>query len=206
MLLSFVCTTLASRLNRSRFVQEIFPVIPASGRALWFALIPFVVALPISAFLLASALAPRNTRIEVSPVALSIHGEYSLRLDRRDLDLASARPVDLTQPGPHALQVRTMGTGMPGYSAGWFTTGGNAKAFVVVTDRSRVAYLPTRCGYSLLLSVTDPAEFIAQVRRIMAPDASRSLDQNSLVPSSPTASATPPPPSSPTHLPPPPGS
>ena len=180
-------------------MQEVFPVVPASGRALWFALIPFVVALPISAYLLASALAPRNTRVVVSPVELSIQGEYSLRVDRGDLDLAAARPVDLTQPGPHELQVRTRGTGMPGYSAGWFTTGGNAKAFVVVTDRSRVAYLPTRSGYSLLLSVADPAEFIATVRRIMTTDAVPT-------PGSPTASATPPPPSSPTPPPLPPGS
>ena len=180
-------------------MQEVFPVIPASGRALWFALIPFVVALPISAYLLASALAPRNTRVVVSPAGLSIRGEYSLHVDRTDLDLDSARPVDLTQPGPHELRVRALGTGMPGYSAGWFRTGGNAKAFVVVTDRRRVAYLPTRSGYSLLISVADPAEFIAQVRRIMAPDAGPA-------PSSPTVSATPPPPSSPTRPPPPPGS
>jgi len=157
-------------------VQEIFPVIPASGRALWFALIPFVFALPISAYLLASALAPRNTRVVVSSAGLSIRGEYSLHVDRGDLDLAAARPVDLTKPGPHALRVRTQGTGMPGYSAGWFRTGDDAKAFVVVTDPRRVAYLPTRSGYSLLLSVADPAEFIARVGRIMASDAGRPLN------------------------------
>lgn len=156
-------------------MQEVFPVIPASGRALWFALIPFVFALPISAYLLSSALAPGKTRVVVSQAGLSIRGEYSLHVDRGDLDLASARPVDLTEPGPHELRVRTHGTGMPGYSAGWFKTGENAKAYVVVTDRRRVAYLPTRNGYSLLLSVADPAEFIASVRRIMVADDGRSL-------------------------------
>lgn len=157
-------------------MQEVFPVTPASGRALWFALIPFVFALPISAYIVSSALAPRNTRVVVSSAGLSIRGEYSLHVDRGDLDLASARPVDLTKPGPHELRVRTQGTGMPGYSAGWFKTGDNARAFVVVTDGRRVAYLPTRNGYSLLLSVADPTEFIARVGSIMASDAGRPLN------------------------------
>jgi hypothetical protein len=57
-----------------------------------------------------------------------------------------------------------MGTGLPGYAAGWFKLRNGAKALLYVTDRSRVARIPTTEGYLVMVSVNDPAALIAQLR------------------------------------------
>jgi hypothetical protein len=56
--------------------------------------------------------------------------------------------------------VRTLGTGLPGYKAGWFRLGNGEKALVYLTDLERAVYVPTRAGYSLLLSPADPQAFL----------------------------------------------
>ncbi len=55
---------------------------------------------------------------------------------------------------------------MPGYRAGWFRLANGEKALLYVTDPHKVAYVPTRAGYSLLLSVDRPTEFVERLRAI----------------------------------------
>jgi len=66
--------------------------------------------------------------------------------------------------------VRTRGTGLPGYSAGWFRLRNGEKALCFLTDRSRLAYVPTRAGFSVLLSVLlsveRPDAFLAALARL----------------------------------------
>ena len=59
---------------------------------------------------------------------------------------------------------RTMGTGMPGYGAGWFRLANGDKALVYLTTPERVVYVPTREGYALLLSVERPEAFLDALR------------------------------------------
>ncbi len=58
------------------------------------------------------------------------------------------------------LKRRTMGTGLPGYGAGWFRLRNGEKALAYVTAPSRIAYVPTSDGYSLLLSLEAPDAFL----------------------------------------------
>jgi hypothetical protein len=55
---------------------------------------------------------------------------------------------------------RTVGTALPGYRSGWFRLANGEKALVYVTDPSRVVYVPTTDGYSLLLSVAETDQFV----------------------------------------------
>jgi hypothetical protein len=57
-----------------------------------------------------------------------------------------------------------MGTGLPGYSAGWFSLRNGEKALLFVTDRSRVVRIPTRDGYSLMVSPRHPQAFMEALR------------------------------------------
>ena len=50
--------------------------------------------------------------------------------------------------------------GLPGYSEGWFRLVNGEKALLFVTDRSRVVYIPTKDGYSILLSTSKPEELL----------------------------------------------
>jgi hypothetical protein len=58
---------------------------------------------------------------------------------------------------------RRMGTGLPGFAAGWFRLRNGEKALVYLTDRTRVLHIPTRNGYSLLLSPQRADEMLAEL-------------------------------------------
>jgi hypothetical protein len=74
--------------------------------------------------------------------------------------------VDFATEPDLAPKWRTMGTGLPGYQAGWFRLKNGEKALLYLSDRSRAVYVPTTAGYSLLLSPADPDRFLSAVRAI----------------------------------------
>jgi len=106
-------------------------------------------------------------RFEVSPEGLRIRGDlfYGRTIPRTELMLDQARVLDLTSTTDYKPVRRTNGTGMPGYSAGWFRLQNGEKALVFVGDWTRVAMIPVKEGYSLLLSVPDTDRFLAALRR-----------------------------------------
>jgi hypothetical protein len=57
-----------------------------------------------------------------------------------------------------------MGTGLPGYKAGWFRLRNGERALLYLTDRARAVYGPTSAGYGLLLSPAEPDAFHAALR------------------------------------------
>jgi hypothetical protein len=60
-----------------------------------------------------------------------------------------------------------VGTGLPGYQAGWFRLRNGEKALLDLTDRRRAVYIPTGAGYSLLLSPADPDGFLSRLRAVL---------------------------------------
>jgi hypothetical protein len=62
-----------------------------------------------------------------------------------------------------------MGTGLPGFSAGWFRLRNGNKALVYLTDGSRAVYIPTRNGYDVLLSPQQPDAMLVELRRRAGP-------------------------------------
>ena len=77
----------------------------------------------------------------------------------------SARAVDLTQEQKLAPKWRAGGTGYPGYKAGWYRLADDSKALVFITDPHHVVYVPTVDGSSLMMSVADPEQFLAVLKR-----------------------------------------
>jgi hypothetical protein len=74
--------------------------------------------------------------------------------------------VDIEQERTLRPRGKTIGTAIPGYRSGWFRLANGEKALLYLTDSRRVVYVPTRAGYSLLLSVDRPAEFVERLRAI----------------------------------------
>lgn len=148
-------------------MKQVFPIIPASGA-------PLAVIIPVFGLLLTMlvlfayfAYSTRHVRVEVSADGLKIAGDlYGRTIPARELIADQARALDLTRDSGYALARRTNGTGLPGYRAGWFKLANGEKALVFVTDTRRVAYIPTRAGYSVLLSVSDPNQLLQAVRAI----------------------------------------
>lgn len=150
-------------------MTETFPIVPGHVRLLW-VVVPLILGVLGAAGALAYTLtAARTARFEVSPSGLRLRGDFYGRLiPAAQLQPEAARAVDLRTEALLQPVARTGGTAVPGYRAGWFRLRGGERALLYVTDPSRVAYVPTRAGYSVMVSVPDPAAFVASLRRLTA--------------------------------------
>ena len=87
-------------------------------------------------------------------------GFNAVRVRTADLDIAAARIINLTDNATLKLGLKTFGTSMPGYHAGHFRLRNRSRAFVLLTDRTKVLALPERNGRTLLLSLERPQSLL----------------------------------------------
>jgi hypothetical protein len=141
---------------------QIFTIVPASNGPFWMlaGLVVFLVLL-VSLFAWL-AYSSRHVRFELSPEGLIIAGGmYGRAIPGPSLVIDGAKVLDLHRDREYQLRWRTNGAGLPGYSAGWFKLRNGEKSLCFVTDRRRVVYVPTTEGYSVMMSVKRPDEFVA---------------------------------------------
>ena len=147
--------------------MEVFPIAPVAVRGmsgLW--VVPALVVLLVGGALGASIWGAMSSRFEVTPAGLHLRGDfYGRRIPMAALQTDRAERVNLDVRVDLRPRWKTMGTGLPGYKAGWFRLGNGEKALVYLTDRTRAVYLPTTEGYSVLVSPADPEAFLAALRR-----------------------------------------
>lgn len=150
-------------------MTEVFTIAPGSSKALWIiaAISPLLFALLLLfAFFVYSS---RATRFELIAEGLAIRRTlYGRTIAWSSLEVEQARIVNLRDSYDLQPTLRTNGLGLPGYQAGWFRLRREGKGLLFVTDPSRVVALPTREGFTLLLSVRDPAGFAEALRRAAA--------------------------------------
>ena len=150
--------------------MQVFAIAPAAmkGFVLLWGVLVLVLSIAFGAVALATSGA-RTARFEVSSEGLRLRGDlYGRLIPIGELRLDQARRIQLDAASELAPRRRTMGTGLPGYQAGWFRLVNGQKALVYLTDRSRAVYVPTTAGYDVLLSPADPDSFLkalASVRR-----------------------------------------
>lgn len=98
--------------------------------------------------------------LEIKNDTLIVHaGWYSQKIPKTKLRLEEARFINLEEERQLQPVVRTNGTGAPGLSAGWFRLRNGDMAFLLVTRKDNVLYLPTQ-DYILLVSLKQPEEFL----------------------------------------------
>jgi hypothetical protein len=146
-------------------MRQVFQIVPASsGAAITLAVIAIVLVAMLGLFGYI-AWSSRHTRFEVTSEGLRIAGDlYGRLIPAQDLIVADARVIDLNRDSDFAPRVRTNGTGLPGYSSGWFRLKNGMKALAFITDRSHVVYLPTNRGYAVMLSAEQPEELIRALK------------------------------------------
>jgi hypothetical protein len=93
-------------------------------------------------------------------------GFNTVRVRTADLDIAAARVVNLSDNSALKLGLKTFGTSMPGYYAGHFRLRNRSRAFVLLTDRTKVLALPERSGRTLLLSLERPQALLDALRTV----------------------------------------
>jgi hypothetical protein len=146
---------------------QVFTIAPPGARPLWI-LLPVAIVLAVSAAaVIAVSLGSRTARFEVSPAGLQLRGDFYGRLIPADnLVVQNVRRVDFARSPELEPKRRTMGTGLPGYQAGWFRLANGEKALLYLTDRAKAVYVPTTSDYSLIMSPDDPEGFMAALHAI----------------------------------------
>ena len=150
-------------------MSDVFQLVPASDKTLW--VLGGIALLLIGLLCLFGYLAysSRHMRFGISPEGLTISGGlYGRTISAESLVVEEAKRVDLREVSEYRLRIRTNGVGLPGYRAGWFRLRSGEKALVFVTDLEQVVYVPTREGYSVLLSVVAPEEFLEALTSAVA--------------------------------------
>jgi len=147
-------------------MTEVFAIAPTSHRPALFLGTICLLLVAVAAVLAWVAYSTRHSRVEVGTASIRLVGDlWGRSLPLRSLDLARARVLDLETAREYRPRRRTWGTGLGGYAAGWFRLASGERALVYLTDRRRVAYVPTNEGYALLLSVERPDAFLELLAR-----------------------------------------
>jgi len=148
-------------------MSTIFPIAPA-GNATWVLLllvVPILLLAGAMYVMAASVVGSRNASFELDAHSLTLRGDmYGRSVPRAEIRASDVRVVDLDREPKLTPVRRTFGTALPGYRSGWFRLADGEKALLYVTDRSRVVYVPTTAGYSILLSPSDPDGLAASLR------------------------------------------
>lgn len=147
-------------------MDEVYPIIPAASKALWLLSGCAVLLVGVSAALLVAAYSSGHTRLRIDEAGLTIEGDpfFGRSIAWSELDHDRASAVQITGSAAQRPQRRTLGTGMPGYGAGWFRLASGEKALVFMTGAERAVYVPTHAGWSLLATVDHPESVAERIR------------------------------------------
>ncbi len=148
-------------------MSEFFPMVPVTGKVWIFFGGLTLLMVGISALILFMAWGATRAGFEISPEGLHVRGAvYGRKLPHSSLLLERARHIDFGVEPDLRPRRRTNGIGLPGYLAGWIKLQSGEKALAFLSDRSRVVYIPTTEGYSMMLSVSDPEMFLSRLREV----------------------------------------
>jgi len=147
----------------------VFHIIPASAGAFTFlwAIGGFLVVVVIGVVLLLYSVANqgKNATFTVTDTGLDIGpGIYGRFIPRDQIQADGVKVIDLRLDKEYALKRKTSGSNLPGYEAGWFKLANGEKALVLVTDKSRVVYIPTTDNYSVLVSTLHAEEMAGAIQ------------------------------------------
>lgn len=127
------------------------------------------IALPVLALVTGLIwLGARRRSVELDGATLTVRaGPHTRRVPVSELDLAQARVVDLDEHTGLRPSIKTLGSALPGYQAGWFRMReGWRKGYYLLTSRQRVLCLPERGGATLLLSLEQPQALLDALQAV----------------------------------------
>lgn len=144
---------------------EVFPIVPAGARSLWFIGAVCLVLGVVMLMLAWIGWSSRHSRVELTDHSIRLIGDlWGRSIPLGKLDLAASDVVRLDASSAYKPVSRTWGTGMPGYASGWLRLRNGEKALAYLTTSERVVHIPTSDGYSLLLSVAEPDALLGALR------------------------------------------
>lgn len=151
--------------------MQAFPIEPGSIKGLGLISLGLFVVLGLVAALIgASVLSARTARFEVSEAGLRLRGDlYGRLVPFESIQVDQVRLVDFQQEPSLRPNLRTLGTGLPGYQGGWFRLKDGSKALLYLTDPTKAVFIPTDLGFGVLLSPQDPKGLVQALKEIKNP-------------------------------------
>ncbi len=147
--------------------MQVFPIEPGSFKAAWLVVPVGLILLITFLVLVLSLRGAKSARFEISPEGLRLSGDfYGRMIPASSLRGGAAQRIDFRITTEYEPVTKTMGTSVGGYRAGWFRLRNGEKALLYLTDPSRTVYIPTREGYSVILSPHEPDAFLFALRAI----------------------------------------
>ena len=151
-------------------MENVFNIVPAASGVytfIWiFGVVMVVLIVGLVAMFASFGYQARHATFTLADTGLQIGpGLYSRTIPKASVDFTGVRAMDLNVEKNYQLKWRTNGTGMPGFSVGWFKLQNSEKALAFITNRSSVVYIPTTDNYSVLLSVKDAANMVAALKQ-----------------------------------------
>ncbi len=147
--------------------SQVFTIVPGTNGPIWLLMGVSILLLVMVGLFAWLAWSSRNSRFEISDTGLEIGATmYGRTIPVESLIADGIRVVDLHRDRDLYPRCRTNGAGLPGYLAGWFRLRNGEKSLLFVTDKRRVVYVPTREGYSVIMSVRRPEEFKAALQGV----------------------------------------
>lgn len=146
-------------------MEQVFDYVPMSAgvRSTFLALIAVLFVLPLMFIWMYARIVTAN--VGIGPNGVEFRAPwYGRTIPLAALRTEEAEVISLRERGPRVPNMRTNGLGLPGLQVGWFRLVSGERSLAFLTSRDRVAYVPTASGYSLLLSLERPEEFIAALR------------------------------------------
>ena len=125
------------------------------------ALVTVIVVSIVVALILAILVLPiylLRIRVSSEEVAVSAPPMYSFSAKRGEVEEVFV--ADLSSRSDLRPSVRTWGTGLPGYSLGWFKLSNGAKAFCAISS-DRAVVFKLRNGAYLIVTPSDVANFVS---------------------------------------------
>lgn len=145
--------------------MDIFAIVPASTKPLWWIAIICLILLVIILVLFFAAYSSQTSKVEIDSQHLRLKGDFWGReIPISKLNISATEIINLDENLEFRPKRRTWGTGLPGYASGWFRLRNGEKALLYLTTHDNVVYIPTHEDYSLLLSVKEPNEFINKLK------------------------------------------
>jgi hypothetical protein len=142
--------------------MQVFTIAPSTTRPLWVLVPVGLILIGVVAALAISAVGARRATFQVAQDGLRIRGDfYGRQIAAEHLRISEARRVNLLTSPDLRPGMRTLGTGLPGYQAGWFRLRNGSRALVYLTDRTKGVLIPTTLGYDVLLSPDQPDAFLS---------------------------------------------
>ena len=146
-----------------------FAIVPAGNSTALSVVVIAMLLLAAAGLALSPAYGSRNVRFQISSAGLRVTGDlYGRLVPAAGIQAAAIRPLDFALEPQLQPRWRINGISVPGYRSGWFKLNNGEWGLLFVTDPQRVALVPTSAGYSVLLSVADPQQFVAALRAALA--------------------------------------